>query len=100
MEAAAAELKSMSSNARVTDGDKVKVTLSNLLKLEGADVGVALLESAISGVSAETAADVRNVSSADVSAVAKAALGAVPSFAVYGTTAGTPSYATVTKMLK
>ena len=100
MEAAAAELKSMSSNARVTDGDKVKVTLSNLLKLEGADAGVALLESAISGVSAETAADVRNVSSADVSAVAKAALGAVPSFAVYGTTAGTPSYATVTKMLK
>ena len=100
IEAAVAELKTMSSNAGVTDGDKAKVTLSNFLKLEGQDASITLIESAISGVAPEAAADVRKVTSADVSAAAKAALGAVPSFAVYGTTAGTPSFATVAKMLK
>lgn len=100
LEAASAELKTMSTNAGVTDGDKAKVTLANFLKLEGQGASATLLESAISGVTPEAAADVRKVTSADVSAAAAAALGAVPSFAVYGTTAGTPSFATVTKMLK
>ena len=84
----------------MSDGDKAKATLSNFLTLEGEDSSGALLEAAIAGVDPAAHADVRNVSSADVSACAKAALAGVPSYAVYGATAGTPSFSTVSKMCK
>ena len=68
--------------------------------VESGAASAALLDATLAGVAPETAADLRKVSSADVSAAAKAALGAVPAFAVYGATAGTPSFATVAKMMK
>jgi hypothetical protein len=45
-------------------------------------------------------ADARKVGGAAVAAAAKAALAAVPSYAVYGVTAGSPSYAAITKLTK
>ena len=100
IEAAVGALKAVGANAGVSDGDKASITLSNFLALEGEDSAGALLEAAIAGVDPSTHADVRKVSSADVSACAKAALAGVPAFAVYGATAGTPSFSTVTKMCK
>ena len=100
METAIGELKALSTNAGVTEGDKAKITLSNFLALEGEDSCDALLEAAIKGVDPKAAADVRNISSGDVSACAKAALAGVPAYAVYGATAGTPSFSTVAKMCK
>jgi hypothetical protein len=100
LSAATTELKALAANADITDGDKAKATLANFLRLESGAASAALLDATLAGVAPETAADLRKVSSADVSAAAKAALGAVPAFAVYGATAGTPSFATVTKMMK
>jgi hypothetical protein len=100
LSAAATELKAIAANADITDGDKAKATLANFLRLEGGNASAALLDATLAGVVPQEAADLRKLSSADVSAAAKAALGAVPAFAVYGATAGTPSFATISKMMK
>ena len=100
IEAAVGALKALSADAGVSDGDKARTTLSNFLALEGEDSSSALLEAAIAGVDPSVHADVRNVSSADLSACAKAAIAGVPAYAVYGATAGTPSFSTVSKMCK
>ncbi len=100
IEAAVGALKAISTDASVSDGDKASATLSNFLALEGNDSSGSLLEAAIAGVDPSAHADVRKVSAADVSACAKAALAGVPAYAVYGATAGTPSFSTVSKMCK
>jgi len=92
LQSAIAELKAIATNSSSeVDAIKKKVALSNVLKLEGGDVTGALLSGA---------ADVRSVSSESVSAAAAAALKAMPSYAILGKTAGTPTYADISKLVK
>ena len=67
--------------------------------LEGEAVAEMLLVASLRGVSVASLADCRSVSAATVSSAAATALKAVPSYAVLGTTFGTPSYAAVMKMV-
>lgn len=59
-----------------------------------------MLNAHMRGLTPEAYADARNVSAASVSAAAASALQVKPAFAVLGTTAGTPSIATVSSWMK
>ena len=100
LEAAVAELKAAAAGTGAgAEGAKVKTALEAFLALESGVAGAdALLSAATSGTS--PVADARKVGGAAVAAAAKAALAAVPSYAVYGVTAGSPSYAAITKLTK
>jgi predicted Zn-dependent peptidase len=99
LEAAVAELKAIATAGAGTESAKVKTALDAFLALEGGKTGATvLLDATLSGTS--PVADSRKVTPASVSSAAKAALAAAPAYAVYGVTAGTPSYAAVTKMTK
>ena len=98
LEAAVAELKAAASSSN-SDAAKTKAALDAFLELESGSTAAAKLVGAVtSGIS--PVADARKVSASAVSAAAKAALGATPAYAVFGTTFGTPSYASVVKALK
>ena len=99
LEAGVAEIKALAASANA-DGAKVRTALAAFLAVEGASDASAgsLLQASIAGVS--PLSDARKVTSLSVQAAAKAALAAVPSYAVFGTTAGTPAYASVLKMTK
>jgi len=74
--------------------------LDNFIALEGEKTTESLLTSYLLGLDAVSSFDVRAVTSDSVSAAAASVLASVPSYAVLGTTAGTPSYATINKLLK
>ena len=99
LEAGVAELKALATSANA-DGAKVRTALEAFLAVEGSSDAAAgsLLRAALAGV--PPLSDARKVTSASVSAAAKAALASVPSYAVYGSTMGTPSYSSVVKMTK
>lgn len=98
IEAGVAELKAVAASSN-PDAAKVKAALESFISLESGSSGAAaLLNSTVMGVS--SVADARRVSSAAVSSAAKTALATIPSYAVFGITAGTPSYAAVAKMMK
>ena len=98
LEAAVAELKAAAGSSN-SDAAKTKAALESFLALESGSTAAAKLVGAVtSGTS--PVADARKVSASAVSAAAKAALGATPAYAVFGTTFGTPSYAAVVKALK
>jgi hypothetical protein len=67
-----------------------QASLDYCIALEGASASAVIADGA----------DLRDVSTASVAAAATAALRATPSYAVYGTTLGTPSYATISKLIK
>lgn len=78
----------------------VQITLEYFLGLEGANGAATLLCAHARGLNAQTAGDVRSVTAAAVSAAAATALKSNPAYAVLGATAGTPSFATLTKSMK
>lgn len=78
----------------------LKVTLNSFIALEGEKTTESLLNSYLQGLDAVSSSDVRAVTPESVSAAAASVLTSVPSYAVLGTTAGTPSYATINKLLK
>jgi len=99
MEAAVAELKALAASGPAGSADATKTALAAFSSLESGAAGAGvLLDASARGVS--PVADARKVGSQAVAAAAKAALAAAPSYAVYGVTAGTPSYASVVKMTK
>jgi len=98
LEAGVAELKALASAGSASS--VAKVSLEGVLALEGEDSADALLSASVASLSPVAFADVRSLTAADVSNAAKAALAAAPAFAVYGQTAGTPSYATIAKLIK
>jgi hypothetical protein len=94
------ELKSIAGGATSeVDAVKNKLSLENFIALEGSSSTCALLNSVINGTSPEKAADLRDVSAKAVSDAAAALLKSNPSYAVFGATAGTPSYAAIQKIL-
>ena len=100
LEAAVAELKAIATGSTATvDSNKAKVTLERMAALEGEAVTEMLLAASLRSVSVASLADRRSESAATVSAAAATALKAVPSYAVLGTTFGTPSYAAIIKMV-
>jgi hypothetical protein len=78
----------------------MKVTMSNMNKLEGSGSSKFLLQSAISNIAPEALADARKVSAGDVQAAAKGSLSAGVAYAVYGATVGTPNHSSIAAMLK
>ena len=68
--------------------------------MEGENTTSALLAAHLQGVDPHTTADVRSVTPSNVSSAAVIILNSIPSYAVLGATAGTPSFTTITKMLK
>ncbi len=97
--AAVNELKAIAADASGTDAAKVKVSVANFDALESGTGAGKFVDATLSNESVAALADARGVSAADVAAAAKAALKSTPSYAVYGATAGTPSYSTVSKLL-
>lgn len=77
-----------------------QITLEYFLGLEGANGAATLLCVHARGLNAQTAGDVRSVTAAAVSAAAASALKSNPAYAVLGATAGTPSHASLTKLMK
>ena len=68
-----------------------------LAAMESANADQSMMTSAITGVAVDAA---HKVGAADVANAAKAALGATPAYAVFGTTSGTASYADIKKWCK
>lgn len=97
--AAVGELKAIAADATGAEGAKAKVTVANFEALESTAGTGKFVDAVLANESAVALADARGVSAADVAAAAKAALKATPSYAVYGTTAGVPSYSAVAKLL-
>lgn len=97
--AALGELKAIAGDATGADAAKTKVSVSNFEALDSTASTGKFVDAAVVGDAAVALADARGVSVADVTAAAKAALKATPSYAVYGTTAGVPSYSAVAKLL-
>lgn len=92
LESAVAELKAIATKSTAEVDAKIKkVALSNMLALEGGDVTGFLLKAGLAD---------RSVTAASVSAAAAAVLKTVPSYAVLGKTAGAPSYATISQLVK
>lgn len=77
-----------------------QIALENFLRLEGEECSTELLESHILAADVSALADVRSVDKAAVAAAAAAMLQSPPSYAVLGTTAGSPPYKLVTSWLK
>jgi hypothetical protein len=75
LETAVAELKSIAAGQGNVEGHRLKVAL-------------------------ETGAVPKDVVASTITAAASGALKATPSYAVYGTTYGAPSYATISKLVK
>jgi len=100
LEAIVAELKSIAHACPDISILKQKVTLNSFIALEGEKTTESLLNSYLQGLDAVSSSDVRAVTPESVSAAAASVLTSVPSYAVLGTTAGTPSYATINKLLK
>ena len=89
------ELKSIASSCDVSAAVN-KVTLSNMMALEGGCSAVDLMLAAkTQGLDTMEYADVRNVSSKDVSAAAAAVLKSNPAVAVLGSTYGLPSFESI-----
>jgi hypothetical protein len=97
---AVAELKAIASKCPDLETVKQKVTLENLLALEGESTSASLLAAHVSGADPVSSGDVRSVTAASVSAAASAALKASPAYAVLGGTAGTASYAEILSLMK
>lgn len=76
-----------------------QLTLEHFLSLEGSCSSTVLLNAHLRGQNAQSAGDLRGVTAESVSAAAAAALKSAPAYAVLGATAGTPSYAAITKLL-
>lgn len=93
------EVKAISNAAPEVEAAKSKVTIGKLVGLEGKAATSQLLMGALYGESALTLADVRAVTGANVQAAAASVIKSTPSYAVLGTTAGTPSYSTVLSLV-
>lgn len=103
IEAASNTLKNIAQSAPSDVNPFCKsVTLDGFIALDnnGPAATRVMLAAGRHGVDAKTYSDARGVSAADVSAAAQALLKSQPSYAVYGTTAGAPSYSQVCSMLK
>lgn len=99
LSSAIAELKAIASKSPAeVEAAKNKVALSKMLALEGESVTESLMSATAQSTSIATVGDFSAVSASSISAAASAALKSVPSYAVLGKTAGTPSYATVCAM--
>eukprot|EP01034_Spumella_vulgaris_P029253 gene29254-36271_t len=79
---------------------KTKLTLAHFLAFEGSNTTDVFLNAIANGVAPHTVGDVRNVTAEQVAAAAKAALKSTPSYAVYGTTANTPSFSSINALWK
>eukprot|EP01038_Epipyxis_sp_PR26KG_P004996 gene4996-6981_t len=77
---------------------KNKLTVSNFLELDGSKSVDQLLSAYMNGSEVSQVADLRSVSPESVSSAAQTVIKSVPSYAILGTTAGTPSYADVLKL--
>jgi hypothetical protein len=95
------ELKAIASGSHKSTAAQKKVSLCNLISLEGGECATdVMLAADAAGVSLADFADVRGVSGADVQAAAQSMLKAAPSYAVVGASYGMQSYASVCNLLK
>lgn len=93
LQLAVAEIKSIAiQTPSGINGMKNKVSLSKVSSVDS-------ILSSLSAGGREGSGDLRNVSDSSVSVAAQTILKSIPSYAVLGTTAGTPSYVQINKML-
>ena len=94
----AEELKAIAGGAVDATAAKNSVSVGNFSKLEGKDATAYLLNAYLSGEDASKLADNRGVTNEQVSQAAASLLKGVPTYAVLGATAGTPTYSAIQKL--
>lgn len=99
LQTAVEELKAIAAGAGDITSAKTKVALDNFSALEGKNSTTFLLNSFLAGEDASKLADVRSVTPQNVSDAAAKLLKSVPTYSVYGATAGTPTYSAIQKLL-
>lgn len=98
---AVAELKAVASGSDKSNAVQKKVSLSNLVSLEGGESATdVMLAANAAGVSLSDFVDVRNVTSDNVQSAAKSMLQTTPAYAVVGASYGMQSYASICSSLK
>ncbi|CAE7846428.1 unnamed protein product, partial [Symbiodinium microadriaticum] len=95
------ELKNIAADAGKASAVAKKVSLHNLVGLEGGACATdVMLAASAAGVSLKDFADVRAVSASDVKKAAEFMLNATPAYAVVGASYGMQSYSSVCNLLK
>eukprot|EP01041_Mallomonas_annulata_P003256 gene3256-6443_t len=102
LQLAADELRAIASGAAKSQIElaKSQLTLAATLALENGSAATALAAAVSIGQSTASSTDYKSVDTSAVETAAKEMLAAIPSYAVYGNTAGVSSYNTVTALCR